>query len=231
MSCFSPYFEFFSGESKKLQTQINVVNTSDDCKEPIGLVSPVVAAALVIQDLTLTALSKLGDSANLIKIEYVTGGSAGLETVSLSGTLLYVGAGKFIGSKITVMIAAGISTAIQIKAALDANTDVALLLATTISGVGSNVQALQAPTALIGGSGSYIEVEVSAVPDDLYFDLSSSPVVVVNDAALSKISVDLTANETSLMADGPLIVRVMKAGKLTVAVAGNGIKQLFVPNC
>jgi energy-converting hydrogenase Eha subunit C len=227
MSCYSKYFEFSKGEAKKLEIQVNTYNSDSDCREPIGMESPVAAASRVIQDLTFTALSKLGANGNLIQVEYVGGGNAGLEVVTISGVPMYVGEEVFVGRKITVQIAIGASTANQIKAALDAS-DAVKLLSVAVSGSGLNTQIAQALTSLQNGTGSFVEIELPASPDNLFL---TTPTVVIDNAPLSKISVELSAAETMQMIDGGMIVRVVNAGKLRVAVAASAIKQSVMPNC
>jgi hypothetical protein len=229
MGCFSRYFEFYANESKRLELQVNV--DKNDCKEPIGMVVPLASASLIVQDLTYTALLKRGDTGNLIAIEYVGGGTAGSEVVTLSGTLVHVGQGVHIGSKITVQIEAGVSTATQIKAKIDANADIAKLLTVAVSGVGSNAQIVAALQSLSGGTGTQVEIELPASPDNLFVDQGTSPQVVIDDAPLSKIHVDLTSVETSQMVDGAIIVRVTKQGKMSLAVVEGGSKKLTIPNC
>lgn len=98
-----------------------------------------VKAAKTIQDLTFTA-DTAGAGGNAITIAYTTGGTAGSEVVTV------------VSNAISVQIQSGVSTATQIKAAVDAAAPAAALVDTTISGVGSNPQtAPVAPTNLAGG--------------------------------------------------------------------------------
>ncbi len=91
------------------------------------------AASLVKGDLTFTAISESSDG-NDISIEFLDTGSAGAEVVTVTGT----GTDK----KISVSMEAGVSTATQLKAALDASEDAADLITTTIaSGQGAVGQA------------------------------------------------------------------------------------------
>lgn len=96
-----------------------------------------VASSIVIQDLTLT-FNNPGDNNN-IDIEYVNDGTAGAETANFSEP------------NIVVHIQSGVSTATQIKAALDANIIIFANITTTISGVGANPQVTQGPTNFAGG--------------------------------------------------------------------------------
>lgn len=96
------------------------------------------AASAAKQDLTYTA-DGLGTGGNAITVTYTAGGTAGSELVSV------------VGSAISVQIASGVSTATQVKAAVDAFPAAAALVNITISGTGSNAQVAQSATSLAGG--------------------------------------------------------------------------------
>lgn len=95
-------------------------------------------SVLVIQDLTITA-SIDGTAGNSVTFAYTGGGTAGAEVVS----------GTF--PAFSVQIQSGVSTATQVKAALDGYGPLATLITTVISGVGSNPQVTQAATNMSGG--------------------------------------------------------------------------------
>lgn len=97
-----------------------------------------VAATLVEQDLTFTC-DTVGDEGNGVTIEYTPGGTAGAEVVSVASLA------------ISVQIDDGVSTATQIKAAIDGNIQASLLVNVTISGTGGNAQTVFGPTNLAGG--------------------------------------------------------------------------------
>lgn len=99
---------------------------------------PGTASSLVIQDLTIT-FSTPGDN-NSYQVAYVDDTTAGSETAGLSGNL------------VTVHMESGVSTALQIKAAIEANITIAGALTVTVSGVGSNAQNAQVATNFAGGS-------------------------------------------------------------------------------
>jgi hypothetical protein len=101
-------------------------------------VYPGVASSLVVQDLTYTC-DQVGVDGDNISIEYTPGGTAGSEVVSVTGFA------------ISVQIDSGVSTATQIKAAIEAALSAAVLVNVTISGVGSNPQVTAAATNLAGG--------------------------------------------------------------------------------
>jgi hypothetical protein len=97
-----------------------------------------VKASIVIQDLTFTA-DVAGNAGNSISVVFTSGGTAGSEGVTVAS------------NKITVQIQVGVSTATQIKAAIDGNVGAAAKVDTTISGTGANHQAVQAETFLANG--------------------------------------------------------------------------------
>lgn len=114
-----------------------------------------VAASLVKQDLTFTA-DTAGSQGNNISIDYTPGALAGSEVVTVVGTA------------ISVQIEDGVSTATQIKAAVDGFPAAQALVNTTISGVGGNTQvATGAAEYLSGGLGAN-DVKVSAGEGEKY---------------------------------------------------------------
>jgi len=102
---------------------------------------PGVKASLVIQDLTIEFTLPSSDS-NSFTIEYVDDVTAGSENAILAG------------QAITVHIESGVSTATQVKAAIEANFTLNSNLDVTISGVGSNPQITQVATNFAGGINS-----------------------------------------------------------------------------
>lgn len=99
---------------------------------------PGTQSSIVFQDLTLT-FNQPGDNDNF-SLQYLPGGTAGSETVVLNG------------SNIEVTIDSGVSTALQIKAAIEATTGLNSALTVTVSGVGSNPQVTAGPTNFSGGT-------------------------------------------------------------------------------
>jgi len=97
-----------------------------------------VKAQRVVQDLTYVA-KQVGTDYNTVSITYTSGGTAGSEAVSLAG------------NDITVQIDAGVSTAAQIKTAIEGNLGAALRVDVIISGTGSNAQSTQTQLFLLGG--------------------------------------------------------------------------------
>lgn len=96
-----------------------------------------VASSVVIQDLTLT-FNAVGDN-DTITVEYVDDATAGSETAT------------FTNPNIVVHIESGVSTATQVKAALDANFTIVSNITTTISGTASDPQTTQGPVNFAGG--------------------------------------------------------------------------------
>lgn len=97
-----------------------------------------VAATLTEQDLTFTWLQP-GSFNNTFTMEYTPGATAGAEVVSISG------------NAIEVQIEDGVSTANQIKSALEANTGFNSNVDITITGAGGNAQNIFGPTNFADG--------------------------------------------------------------------------------
>lgn len=101
-------------------------------------VYPGVVATLVKQDLTFAG-DLAGSDYNGVTVEYTGGGTAGAEVVST------------VGLAVSVQIESGVSTATQVKAALDANLTASQYFNITISGTASNPQVTSAAENLAGG--------------------------------------------------------------------------------
>lgn len=104
-------------------------------------------ASKIIQDLTISADAS-GQSGNNISVAYTTGGTAGSEVVTV------------VGNAISVQIEDGVSTATQVKAAIDGFPASAALVSVVISGVGGNAQVAVASQYLSGGLGA-MDIKVS----------------------------------------------------------------------
>lgn len=111
-------------------------------------------ASVVIEDLTYTARRK-GTAGNSVTIEYIVSGFS--TSVSVSG------------NAITVDLSFADSSADQVRAAIDASAAASALVSVVVSGTGSDLQSVQGPTSLAGGTGlasigtSYDGVLVSTV--------------------------------------------------------------------
>lgn len=103
----------------------SILRYKDDDVTPIPY--PGVTADVIMQDLTYTAGEAM-ECANQYTIGYVAGGTAGSEVVSVSGF------------DVTVEIEDGVSTANQVKAAIEANPTTNALFVVTVTGVGTNFQ-------------------------------------------------------------------------------------------
>ena len=102
-----------------------ILRYKDDEITPIPY--PGTAASIIMQDLTYTA-GEAAECGNTISVAYTSGGTAGSEVVSV------------IGQAITVQIASGVSTANQVKAAIEANPTTNMLVVVTVTGLGTNPQ-------------------------------------------------------------------------------------------
>lgn len=101
-----------------------------------------VASELIEQDLTYTA-QDVGEDGDLITITYENDGTAGAETVDVTGTDIVV---HMDDTAITG------STADDILAAIEASIPASALVSVAVTGVGANVQAASAETPLAGGA-------------------------------------------------------------------------------
>lgn len=124
---------------------ININPTIDEARYSVGLsismdnvtVYAGLQSSVVFQDLTYT-FTQPGDN-NSYSIEYTPGATAGAEVVSI------------LGNAITVQIESGVSTANQVKAAVEAVPAFASALTITVSGVGTNPQVTDGPDSFAGG--------------------------------------------------------------------------------
>lgn len=109
-----------------------------------GSTPAAVKASKVIQDITLTAL-KGGVQGNSFQVEKINSGSAGSETVVVAG------------SKITINIQSGTSTATQVMTALTAASAAlaALGVSFALTGTGSNAQTAASVANFTGGSAEF----------------------------------------------------------------------------
>lgn len=107
-------------------------------------------ATLVVQDITYDADTR-GTAGNSITIEYTGGATAGAEVVSVVGTA------------ISVQIENGVSTANQIKTAVDNFSAAAALVDVTVSGVGGNAQNTAAATPLATGADPEVTVATNSI--------------------------------------------------------------------
>lgn len=128
------------GRSLSDTTKTAVARTG--LRVPVQLTDEGVAAALTQEDLTFKARQK-GSEGDTISIALVTGGTAGAEVVTVDGL------------DIEVEIEDGVSTATQVKAALDNSPEAMALIEVIISGTASDAQAAFAKDQLENGADSY----------------------------------------------------------------------------
>lgn len=118
-------------------------------------VYPGAQSTLTEQDLTFT-FNAAGNNNNYT-LAYTSGGTAGSEVVSLVGT------------DITVQIEDGVSTATQVKAAMDAIPSLLAAISTTITGTASNPQTVFGPTNFSGGEAVGVK-RAAAFDGDVFID-------------------------------------------------------------
>jgi hypothetical protein len=122
------------------------------------------AASLVVQDLTYTA-DAVGAAGNDITIAYVDTGTAGSEVVNVTG------------NAIEVEIESGVSTATQVKTAIDASAPASALISVAISGTAGDAQVTAAETNLAGGDDA--DFDVFDIPGVASVDVSGTGLVKV----------------------------------------------------
>lgn len=160
-------------------------------------------ASKVIQDLTYTA-DVAGSNGNLITIAYVGGGTAGAEVVTV------------VGNAIQVQIETGVSTATQVKAAVDGFPAAAALVNVAITGVGGNAQVVAAAANLSGGLGAD-ELKVETDKGQLFEVGSYIDVIAVADGnTVSNSAKKILSIGTGVNAD---IIKVATA--LAAALLGD----------
>lgn len=146
-------------------------------------------ASLVKADLTFTAVAA-GQAGNNISIDYTTGALAGAEVVSV------------VGSAISVQIEDGVSTATQIKTALDAFPAAAALISTAITGVGGNPQSATGAAQYLSGGLGANDIRVSAGAGEDFEVGAYLDVIDKDDGETAKVSgAKITAVGTGQNAD------------------------------
>lgn len=176
------------------------------------------AATLVKQDLTFTAVTP-GSQGNNISIDYTPGGTAGAEVVTVVGTA------------ISVQIDDSVSTATQVKAALDGFPAAAALIATAITGVGGNAQnATGAAQYLSGGLGTN-DIRVTTGTGELFEPLAYIDIISETDgdtvlvSARKIVSRGTGQNADILTLDG-VAVPATAAGRIVIGHAPSTYQPL-----
>lgn len=114
-------------------------------------------SSVVIQDLTYHSDVRTAAS-NYIQIDYTAGGTAGAESVAVTGVGTAVD--PYI---ITVTIESGVSTATQIETAINATGAATALVDVTVSGTGGTAQTTISATPLTGGVDSGINASTDVI--------------------------------------------------------------------
>ena len=160
------------------------------------------AAYVAIQDLTYTA-DDTGLAGNSITVAYTAGATAGAEVVTV------------VGSAISVQIEDGVSTATEVKAAVDGKAEAAALVDVTITGTAGDPQDIVSATNLVYGQDAANAGDVYRVSVGGTQDLGSGNITFyVGDFAIYSGSIW----ERSPMASGVISV----FGRVGVVTATNG---------
>jgi len=94
-------------------------------------------ATLVVQDITYASLLASSPKGDVLSIEYLAGGTAGAEVVTVTD------------GKISIQIEDGVSTATEVKAAFDAESEATDLATATITGTAGDPQDAAVETNLV----------------------------------------------------------------------------------
>ena len=132
-------------------------------------------ATLVVFDLTYTS-DLFGALGNDITINYVDGGIAGSEVVTVSAT------------NIKVTIEAGVSTATQIETAINGSAPATALIAVSVTGTGSNPQGAFVVTNLENGFDTSLlnvgmRVSGTPIPESIILSIDSTTAITIDNDA------------------------------------------------
>lgn len=189
-----PHVGISRGQSMAHKNRTSV--TLKGKKVPLRLTEvAAVSASLVKGDLTFTAKTA-GPSGNLISVAFVAGGTAGSEVVTVVGT------------DISVSMGAEVSTATQLKTAIDNKAEAAALISVAIaSGEGSTAQDAFAKDELEGGTVANPYVVAGAI------------VYVEDDTGLAKASGDGVSATSWKYSDGMTLEGFLPTGSTTAQCA------------
>jgi len=151
-----------------------------------------------IQDLTYYAKTS-NDTSNLINIAYTTGATAGLEVVTVSG------------NNISVQIASGVSTALQIKGAVGLSVAASALVTVSITGISSSAQVTAAAAFLQNGRQSIL---VSSIP------------TTADNATIDKIRIYL---KDTASVDDPVYITELTLGTSSYTISSVGTSTNTAP--
>jgi len=135
-------------------------------------------ASLIVQDITYTAVGR-GVAGNDFTIEYTDTETAGNESATI------------VGDAIVVEIESGVSTATQVLAAINANTDITDVVGAVISGTAGDAQVTASDTPLAGGGAVLAAVVGSAITIGIEDGVSTATAI--------KTAADLVAGITALV--------------------------------
>jgi hypothetical protein len=181
--------------------EINVVGTDISVNLELDAGT---ASSLVEQDLTYTA-DAVGVAGDNITIAYIDDGTAGAETVNVTGT------------DIVVHMEAGVSTATQIKTAVDASGPASALISVAITGTGSNAQNAVAETNLAGGADPAIVTDADALKAALDLDVDVTNLISIAGTG----AVPLVVLAQTPLAGGVDPAIVTTASQLVAAIDGD----------
>lgn len=163
-----------------------------------GTTPAAVKAVRIVQDLTYTAVA-YGENGNLISITYTGGATAGAEVVTVNG------------NGISIQIETGVSTATQVKAAFDAESDATDLAVCTISGTGGTAQVTATIVYLAGGIGDFETARFTSE------SLSGTPTTVESQQI-----------RTDRMSSGQIVTGLEVKGGLNIELASEAALELFL---
>lgn len=164
--------------------------------------TPASKASKTIQNLSYVA-DNVGSAGNSISIEYTAGGTAGAEVVTVTV------------NAISVQIDDGVSTAAQIKTAIDAFPAAAALVDINFFGLSSTPQSIVSPTFLLGGLD---------VAGDAGFEIVT---VSVNDVTVQLQNGVSTATQVKAKLDASLALASLG---VTTAITGVGSNTQTAPD-
>lgn len=170
-----------------------------------------VAASRAIQDLTYTA-DAVGTAGNSITVAYTSGGTAGAEVVTV------------VGSAISVQIQSGVSTATQVKAAVDASAPASALISAAVTGTGGNAQTTVGATALQNGAAPLITTTATSLVTALLLDAGVTALVTPSGAGASA----LTALAVTPLAGGDESDFTSITSNLILTQLDTGLYQLAI---
>ena len=166
-------------------------------------------ASLLKQDLTYTA-DLAGSNGNLISVDYTPGATAGLEVVTV------------IGNAISVQIDDAVSTATQVKTAVDAFPAAAALVNVAITGVGGNAQTAAGAAQFLTGGLSTFQLKVTATTGVRYEVGGYIDVIAASDGnTTSNSAKQITSVGTGVNADVITVATALLAAALNDFVIGH----------